>query len=131
MQTSGNGSFCTTRTGMAALIGLAIAVTGNWIACTPGEPDCDRVDCGGSTGKTGGSGGGDNTGGSGGSPPSSIKDPPAECGSNASGKGTAALTSFETKFIAPRCGVSSCHKGSNAPFAPKGLDNPASVRGAI
>jgi hypothetical protein len=113
MQTSGNGSSSTTRVaGMAAAIGLAIAVTGNWIACTPGDVNCDNVDCPG--GNTGTGGGGE--GGTGGGAPITIE-PPAGCGPLM----VTNVDEFETKFIAPRCGQRMCH-GPSAVFPPKMLD---------
>jgi hypothetical protein len=130
MQTSGNSSSMsgTRVAGAAAVIGLAIAVTGSWVACSPGEPDCTKVSChdsGGISGETGGTGG-TPAGGSGG-----IKDPVADCsGVGVTSTGMAALSEFETKFIAPRCGVSMCH-GPGAVFPPKNLDKPAMVRANI
>jgi hypothetical protein len=131
MQTSGNSSSMKTRVaGVAAVFGLAIAVTGSWIACSPGEPDCTRVNCNGAggAGGDGGSGGGGGPGGSGGV---MIDDPPASCGDlGVTTMGTAALAEFETKFIAPKCGVAMCH-GPSAVFPPKNLDKPAMIRANI
>jgi hypothetical protein len=130
MQTSGNGSFCSTRmAGVAAAIGLAIVATGNWLACSPGVVDCDRVDCGGSNGSNTGGGSG-NTGGTGGKAPATVEDPPSACGSNATGTGEAAISAFETKFIAPKCGQAMCH-GPKAVFQPKMLDMVDQIRPAL
>jgi hypothetical protein len=124
MQTSGNSSSLITRVaGVAAAFGLAIALTGNWLACSPGEPDCDKVACGGS----GSGGGGGDQGGAGGTIPATIEDFPAACGDNATGTGDAALKSFETKFIVPKCGQAKCH-GASSVFWPKGLDDASMIR---
>jgi len=123
MQTSGNSSSLITRVaGVAAAFVLAIALTGNWLACSPGEPNCDKVECGGS-----GSGGGGGDGGTGGIVPAKVDEVPAACGDNATGTGDAALKSFETKFIAVKCGQAKCHNAGSV-FYPKGIDDPSMIR---
>jgi len=119
MQTSGNSSWKTTRVaGMASAIGFAIVVTGNWLACSPGEPDCTKVSCNDS----GGTGGDNNTGGSGGGG-TMMDPPPAAC----DGLMVATVDDFETKFIVPKCGQSMCH-GPRTVFPPKNLDMPDMIR---
>jgi hypothetical protein len=130
MQTSGNSSTMKTRTGAAAVVGLAIAVTSSWIACSPGEPDCTRVDChpsgGGSGGDMGGSGGGP-----GGSSGGDVPPPVSDCAAlGITSTGTQALTDFETKFISMRCGQAMCH-GPNSVFPPRDLDKPDKIRPTI
>jgi hypothetical protein len=120
MQTSGNGSSMTTRVaGVAAAIGLAIVVTSSWIACSPGEPDCGKVNCdaaNGGNGGTAGSGGGE------------IEKHPASCEMfGVMSEGTAALTEFETSFIATKCGTVMCH-GPSSVFPPRDLDKVAKIR---
>jgi hypothetical protein len=118
MQTSGNRSSMTTRVaGVAAAIGLAIAMTSTWLACSPGEPDCGKVNCDASGGSGGGGGG--------------IKDPPASCGDvGVTSKGAAALGEFETKYIATKCGQVMCH-GPSSVFPPRDLDKAAKIRPAL
>ena len=106
----------TTRVaGMGAVaIGLAVLVTGSWLACSPGELDCGKVNC--DAGGTGGGGGGiaGSTGGA-----------PAACGNI----GIKSLAEVETKFIATKCGGDSgCHQ---AVFPPRNLNNTAKIRPAI
>jgi hypothetical protein len=113
----------------AAAIGLAL-MTGNWLACSPGVIDCERVECGGSSGSNTGGGSG-NTGGSGGTPiTADIEKAPDACGSYASGNDEAAISSFETKYIAPKCGQAMCH-GPKAVFMPKMLDMVDQIRPAL
>jgi hypothetical protein len=126
MQTSDRSSLRTRMAGVAAATGLAIALTSNWLACTPGDVDCDKVMCGGSgSGGEGGAGGTINGMGGG-----TIEDPPAACGDNATGTGDAALKMFETKYIATKCGQAKCH-GPMSVFPPKMLDQPDMIRSLL
>jgi len=124
MQTSGSSrsKFGTTR--VVGMLGLALTITGSWIACSPGNPDCKEL---GALCNEGGQGGGGNTGGTGGDPPM-IKAPPSACGAlGVTSTGMKAVTDFETKFIVPKCGQAKCH-GPGAIFEPKKMDVPEMIR---
>jgi hypothetical protein len=134
MQTSGNSSSMSrsgvgrqTRVAGIAAVGFAAAMTMSLFSCSPGEVDCTKVSCAGSSGNTGGDGGdsggsggggGGMTGGAGGMDP-----PPASCGD----LNVATIDDFETKFIVPRCGMPMCH-GPSSVFTPKNLHLKAMIR---
>lgn len=135
MQTSDSSSFqrpvkfrTTRAAGVGAAIGMTLLVTSGWLACSPGELDCSKVDCvkagsgGGGEGGEGGAGGSGGMGGAGGSgggggAPEACKNIMVN-----------SLDEFETKFIIPKCGMSACHQ---AVFPPRNLHMKAMIRTAM
>jgi hypothetical protein len=120
MQTSGSSSSTsgTVRAaGLAGAIGLAILISGSWVGCSPGEPDCESLGtlCSAGAGGGGGMGGVSGAGGV-----------PEECAP----LGVTKLTDFETKFIVPKCGTVMCH-GPSSVFPPRNLDMPGMIRPAL
>ena len=74
MQTSGSSSSTSgsvRAAGLAGAIGLAILISGGWLGCSPGEPDCEAL---GTLCKAGA--GGESTGGTGGVPAVRVARPP-------------------------------------------------------
>jgi hypothetical protein len=101
------------------VIGLAIAIAGAWMACSPGEPPCDEL-------------GNLCTGGAGGAPPK-IKDPPASCGPLGVTETTGsikALDQFESNYFVTKCGTAKCH-GPGGIFPPKNMHMPAMIRPSL
>jgi hypothetical protein len=121
MQTSGSSSSKAGTAGGAGLVGavgLALLLAAGWMACSPGEPDCEALGedlCNGGGAGGGGGGGGGGKGG--------TSAAPADC----EPLGVASLSDFETKFIVPKCGQVMCH-GPNSVFPPRNLDMPGMIR---
>jgi hypothetical protein len=139
MQTSGNRSSIsrpaagrtTVVAGAGTVVGLFALVGLGSISCSPGNIDCDKVSLGcpggGGSSGTGDTGGGSSgQGGTAGTPAMAGTGgtAPSECGS----LGVSSLTDFETKFIAPRCGMTGCHQ---AVFPPRNLNMPGMIRTAL
>jgi hypothetical protein len=140
MQTSGNSSLIsrsagsrTTRVaGVGMVVGLIALASSSWLSCAPGTLDCDKVSIGecapntgggpGGSGDIGGGGGG-GVGGGGGTAQTGGQ-PPSSC----TGMGINNQGDFESKFIAPRCGMMGCHQ---AIFPPRNLDNVANIQKAL
>jgi hypothetical protein len=99
-------------------------VTTGWLACSPGELDCAKVNCApASTGGNGGSGGSGGSGGAGGG--GMTDEVPEAC----KGMGVNSTGDFETKFIVPKCGKDSmCHQ---AVFPPRNLHMQSMIKSAM
>jgi len=126
MQTSVRSSSMFRMARAAGVMGLAITITGGWVACSPGEPRCEEL---GEAICKGGSGGGEGgTSGTGGGV--MIKAPPASCeplGVTETTGSLKALDQFETKYIVTKCGTAKCH-GPMSVFPPKNMDMPGMIR---
>jgi hypothetical protein len=146
MQTSGNRSSISRpadgRTskvaGAGAVVGFLALASAGWMACSPGVIDCEKVSlgCPGGGGGKGGPGGDGGESGMGGTSGTSGKGgmggtvmggtggPPSDC----DGLGVKTVKDFETKFIAPKCGMSMCHQ---AVFPPRNLNMPDMIEKAV
>jgi hypothetical protein len=145
MQTSGNRSSIsrpaagrTTKVaGAGTVLGFLALASAGWISCSPGDIDCTKVSLGcpgGGGGKGGGTGGDSGSGGDGGTGGSSGAGGggtggttlmiPAGCGP----LGVTSPADFETKFIAPKCGMAMCHASV---FPPRGISTAANIRSAL